>query len=142
MKNVLFAFAMIVSAGGCAMSPAPINNARSVPMERVFRADALPLANNARAIFVRDAGFSGASAYQHLYIDGKKAASLNPGEKIEFMLAPGEHVFGATPTDGLNTRSLNALNQDLKADKTYFYRIQTEGSSFRTTVQRFVPDYQ
>ncbi|WP_442783432.1 hypothetical protein [Collimonas fungivorans] len=141
MKNILLALAVLVSAGGCATSPPPINNARSVPMERVFRADALPLANSARAVFVRDAGLSG-GAYQHLYIDGKKAASLNPGEKVEFMLTPGKHVFGAAPTDSSDTRSLAVTEQDLKADKSYFYRIQMDGDSSRATLQRFMPDYQ
>lgn len=142
MKNTLLALAVLISAGGCATSPVAINNARSVPMERVFRADALPLANSARAVFVRDAGFSGGGAYQHLYIDGKKAASLNPGEKVEFMLTPGKHIFGATPTDPSETRTLNAIDQDLKADKSYFYHIQMDGDSTRTTLQRFMPDYQ
>lgn len=142
MKNILLALAVLVSAGGCATSPPPINNARSVPMERVFRADALPLANSARAVFVRDAGLSGGGAYQHLYIDGKKAASLNPGEKVEFMLTPGKHVFGAAPADSSDTRSLAITDQDLKADKSYFYRIQMDGDSSRTTLQRFMPDYQ
>ncbi|MGB7194983.1 MAG: hypothetical protein WBD81_16135 [Collimonas pratensis] len=142
MRNGLLTLAVIVSASGCATPPIPINSARSVPMERIFRADALPLANSARAVFVRDGGSSGAAAYQQLYIDGKKAASLNPGEKIEFMLTPGQHVFGALPADVFNTQSLSTINQDLKADQTYFYRIQTEGNSLRATVQRFVPAYQ
>ncbi|AMO94561.1 putative lipoprotein [Collimonas fungivorans] len=140
MKNTLLALSVLISAGGCATVTAPINNARSVPMERVFRADALPLANSARAVFVRDAGSSGPGVYQHLYIDGKKAASLNPGEKVEFMLTPGKHVFGAAPTDPFDMRSLNAIDQDLKADKSYFYRIQMDGDSSRTA--RFIPDYQ
>jgi len=142
MKFSLLLAALAISITGCATSPVSINEVKSVAMERVFRPDALPLANNARAVFVRDSGVSGGGGYQHLYIDGKKAASLNPGEKVEFMLPPGQHVFGATPTDGSATYSLNTIAQDLKADKSYFYRLQTEGSSSRTALQRFIPDYQ
>lgn len=142
MKNVMLAFAVIASASGCASSSMPINDTRSVPIERVFRADALPLANNARVVFVRDAAATGAAAYLHLYIDGKKASSLTPGERIEFMLTPGQHAFGATPADTYAPPVLNATYQDLKADKTYFYRIQTDASPLRTSLQRFVPDYR
>lgn len=142
MKFGILPIALAISITGCATSPVSINEAKSVPKERIFRAEALPLANNARAVFVRDTGFSGGGVYQHLYIDGKKSASLNPGEKVEFVLTPGEHIFGSIPTDAFATHSLNTIDQDLKADKIYFYRIQMEGSSFRTTLQRFVPDYQ
>jgi len=141
MKFGLLPIALALSITGCATSPVSINDVKSVAMERVFRPDALPLANNARAVFVRDGGLSG-GGYQYLYIDGKKAASLNPGEKVEFMLPPGQHVFGATPTDSFATYSLNTTAQDLKADKSYFYRLQTEASPSRTTLQRFIPDYQ
>lgn len=100
----------------------------------------IPRNGNAQATFVRDVGFTGSGVSDHLFIDGAKAASLNPGEKVEFVLPPGEHIFGVVPTDPFGTHSLNTIDQELKAGKVYFYRIQTDGNSFRTVLQRFIPD--
>ena len=140
MKAIVLGFVVLINISGCATSPVSIKDAQTVPADRILRMERLPLDGNARALFVRDEGFLGSGLYQHLYIDGKKAASLNPGEKVEFVLSPGEHIFGVIPTDPFGTTSLNSIDQDLKPGKRYFYRIKTDGNTFRTDVQRFVPE--
>lgn len=142
MKFITYGFALLFILTGCATSPMPIKEAQSVPGERIFRTENELVDGNAQALFVRDVGFTGAGVYHHLFIDGTKAASLNPGEKVEFFLRPGEHVFGVIPTDPFGTHALNTIDQDLKAGKKYYYRIQTDGNSFRTVIQRFLPDLQ
>ena len=140
MKAAVLGFIVLISISGCATSPIPMRDAQSVPAERIFRTEQISYEGNARTFFVRDRGFTGSGVYQHLFIDGNKAASLNPGEKVEFILPPGEHIFGVLPTDPFGTHSLNTIDQDLKAGKKYFYRIQTDGNSFRSVVQRFIPE--
>ena len=140
MKAVVLGFIVLISISGCATSPIPTKDAQAVPDNRIFRAERLPYEGNARALFVRDVGLTGSAVYQHLFIDGKIAASLNPGEKVEFVLPPGEHIFGVVPTDPFGTNSLNTIDQDMKPGKRYFYRIQTDGNSFRSVVQRYLPE--
>lgn len=131
---------LIIGVSGCATSTIPTKDAVFVPADRIFRTQQLPQGGNVQAVFVRDVGFTEAALYQHLFIDGSKAASLNPGEKVEFVLSPGEHIFGVVPTNPFGTYSLNTIDQDLKSGKRYFYRIQTDGNSLRTVIQRFFPD--
>ena len=140
MKTVVLGFIVLIGISGCATSPIPIKDAQVVPADRILRTEKLPYDSNARALFVRDVGFTGGGVYVHLFIDGSEASSLNPGEKVEFILSPGEHIFGVVPTDPFGTHSLNTIDQDLKPGKRYFYRIQTDGNSFRTVVQRFIPE--
>lgn len=140
MKAVVLGIIASIAISGCATSPIPAKEALAVPKDRIYRTELLSPEGNARTLFIRDRGFSGSGVYHHLFIDGKKAASLNPGEKVEFILPPGEHIFGVQPTDLSGTHSLNTIDQGLKPDKVYFYRIQTDGNSFRTVVQRFIPE--
>ena len=125
---------------GCATKPVPVSHAADVPASRVYYSSKPVATGSARAVFIRDAGFTGAGVHDHLYINGTKAASFAPGEKAEFVLTPGEYIFGIIPTNVFGTHSLNSIDQDLKADRQYFYRIQTDGNSMRTVLQRFMPN--
>ncbi|MES2400103.1 MAG: hypothetical protein V4573_08970 [Pseudomonadota bacterium] len=140
MKNLLLVLFVLSTFCGCATSSIPTKEALVVPADRIFRTEKLPIDGNARASFVRDTGFTGSGVYQNLFINGKKAAALNPGEKVEFLLVPGEYIFGAIPTDPFGTHALNTIDQDIKAGRNYFYRIQTDGNSFRTSIQRYLPE--
>ena len=142
MKAIALFFIALILLSGCATSAIPINDAVDVQTDRIFLNNQLNVEGNAVAVFVRDVGFMGCAVYEHLFIDGKKAASLNPGEKVEFMLPPGEHIFGVIPTDPFGTHALNSIDQDLKPDKRYFYRIYADGNSMRTEVQRYVPVFE
>lgn len=138
------AFFTIAALGiaGCATSPIPVNQAQSVPADRVFLQEQLPREGNSFAVFVRDVGFLGSGVYYHLFIDGKKAASMNPGERVEFVLTPGEHIFGVIPTDPFGAHAFNTIDQDLKPNRQYFYRVLSDGNSGRTAVQRFTPQVE
>lgn len=140
MNHLLLTFAVLLTLSGCATAPIAIKEATVVPAERIFLSEKVSLLENARAVFLRDVGFTGSGVYHHLFIDGKKAASLDPGEKVEFVLPPGEHIFGVIPTDPFGVHQLNTIDQELKPGRNYFYRIQTDGNSFRTVIQRFLPE--
>ncbi len=140
MKLQLFSVMVIMLLAGCATSPISSGSARDVPPERIFLIEKLAEEGNSRAIFIRDVGLTGSGVHQHLFIDGKKVASLDTGEKIEFILIPGEHIFGVIPTDLFGYHALNTIDQDLKPGKKYFYRLVTDGNSMRTFIQRTIPD--
>lgn len=140
MKAIAVASFLLIAVTGCATSPIAPKDAQNVPAERIFRTAQLTDTNAARAVFIRNVGLAGSGVYMHLFVDGAKAASLNPGEKVEFSLPPGEHIFGVIPTDNFGTHALNTIDQDLKAGKRYYYRLQTDGNSFRAVVQRFIPE--
>jgi hypothetical protein len=139
MKSFVFASVILFAVSGCATSPITNKDAQPVPADRIFHTEKLPIEGNANVIFVRDVGAWGSGLYNHLFIDGNKAASLNPSEKVEFILAPGEHIFGVIPTDPFGQYTLHTIDQDLKPGKRYFYRISTDGTPL-TTVQRFFPE--
>jgi hypothetical protein len=142
MKFVIFAVVILLAVSGCASTPIKAADSKPVPDERVYLNEKLPPEGNARVFFIRDAAFAGlfgAGLYHHVYINGVKAVSLNPGEKASFVLAPGEYIFGAIPTDPFNQHSLNSIDQDIKANRQYFYRVQTDGQT-RTAIHRFFPD--
>ncbi|MFZ6677100.1 hypothetical protein [Undibacterium sp. Tian12W] len=135
----LTVLATIFSITGCATSSISHDAAKAVPADRIFLTPTITEKDNAKIIVVRDTGFTGGGVFQHLYIDGKEAARLNPGEKAEFILPPGDHILGAIPTNAFGQASLNTIDQKLESGKRYFYRIQTDGNSFRTVVQRYLP---
>ncbi len=142
MKNITIAIFLAALMAGCATTAISHKNAQLAPADRVFLAQNLPTEGNVRVLFVRDVGLAGSGVYQNVFIDGRKAVSLNPGEKVELTLPPGEHIFGVVPTDVFGTNALNSIDQDLKPGRKYYYRIQTDGNSFRTVIQRFIPDVE
>lgn len=140
MTMRLFALLSLVFVSGCSTTAVQVRDAVPAPQTQIFLKNNLAAQGNARAVFVRDTGFIGSGVFQHIFVDGMKAASLNPGEKVELILVPGEHILGVQPTDPFGSKTLMTIDQDLKANRTYFYRILTDGESFTSTVQRFLPE--
>jgi hypothetical protein len=146
MKKLLMALCVLL-VYGCATTPIPLSDAKLVPPDRIFRTEKLPIEGNAQVIFVRDTGLQGGlPMYQNLFINGKKAALLDTGEKVEFILPTGDYIFGVSITHCGDCRSGNlfSIDQDLKAGGRYFYRIMTgEVQLFgegRIDIQRFLPE--
>ncbi|MDP2026451.1 hypothetical protein [Sulfuriferula sp.] len=129
----------LIALSGCASSAIPLADSKPVPSARLFQTENRLPDGNSRVVFIRDTGLIGSGVYNHVYIDGQLAASLNPGERAEFVLVPGTHIIGVIPTNPFGTFALNTIDQDLKPDQSYFYRILTDGNSMRTVVQRFIP---
>lgn len=109
---------------GCATSAIHSSAATPVPPEQIYRTERLPAEGNARVVFVRDTGMLGAAVFVHLYIDGDRAASLDPGQKVEFIVAPGEHTFGVKGTDPFGVRAMTGVDLNARAGQSYLYRIQ------------------
>ena len=123
---------------GCATSPTPIAQARVTPQERIYQIGS-EAKSAATVIFVRDTGFTGSGVYLHISINGEKAISLDVGEKGSIRLAPGEYVFGVLPTDAFGTHAETAIDQRLEPDRTYYYRLATDGDTLKTAIQRSIP---
>lgn len=136
--SMLAAFLVSTVLSGCASTSVPANQAQHVPVTQRFLPCEQSAAHNATVTFVRDKGFVGSGVFLHLSINGQKAASINPGERVDWFLKPGEYAFGVVPTDPLGTHALSALDQDLKADRRYEYRILTDGDSMRSSIVRVI----
>lgn len=135
MDMRFIAVALIASLAACATTPIPITKASAVPAERIF-VPTTTAGPAAKAIFVRDTGLLGSGVFHHLYINGKLAASLDGGEKIEIRLPPGEYIFGVKPTDPFGSAAVYSIDQQLKQDLVYTYRLLVDGNSFMARLQR------
>ena len=138
--KIQFVFVALFLVGGCATSPTALSTAKDAPPDRVFLPAPQSSASLAKAVFVRDQGFLGSGVYQHIYVNGKKAASLEPGEKVELTFEPGEYIFGVRPTEPFGTTALYSIDQLLAAGKVYHYRILIDGNTFMSRLQRYMPD--
>ena len=124
--------------GACATAPVPQDIAKFAPHERVFlKTVAGP--GMATAIFIRDSGASGSAVSQSLAINNKIAAELNTSEKAVFHLKPGDYIFSAPPFDPFGSKATMAIDQELKPDRTYSYRILMDGNSGLIFIQRLLP---
>ncbi|CQJ05623.1 TPA: hypothetical protein ACHYPN_002474 [Yersinia enterocolitica] len=92
MKNI-FMVIILLGLSGCATTAVKPSNALQAPKERVFLYQNL-LPGASQLTVVRDSGFLGGGCYAAVFLNGKKAASLNPGEKVSFYLLPGEWMIG------------------------------------------------
>lgn len=138
-QNVILGFTALVLTA-CATTPTPLTEAKATPSDRIY---IQPFVGQpaATAIFIRDKGFAGSGVYQHLSVNGKKAASIDVGEKATLKLAVGEYVFGIMPTDPFGTHAEFAIDQRLERDRVYTYRILTDGNTLTSRIQRVItPD--
>lgn len=98
MRKTLTALALIALTG-CATSPVPNAQAISAPADRLLAHQAdLPVAG--KITVIRDSGFLGSGCYATIFINGDRAAKLDPKEKATFILPPGEWVVGAALEGG------------------------------------------
>jgi len=83
---------------GCATSPVPYSQAKSVPVHRIAASELTqPFDGAGRLSVSRDSGLMGAACSFSVYLDGKLVASLIGSEKIDMYVQPGEHTLGAAP---------------------------------------------
>lgn len=92
MKKLILFFALI-TLSGCATTAVQPGEAKPVPPERIFLYQN-SASDGAKLTVVRDSGFLGGGCYYGFYINGKRAASLDAGEKVEFSLPAGEWMLG------------------------------------------------
>jgi hypothetical protein len=106
----------------CATAPTPITDADPTPLERVYFQDAVDVPT-ATAIFVSDLVLLPMLADLHLLINGAKAASIAPSEKVSLKLPAGAYVFSVYNTRIFGADVQDRLEQKLDAGRTYLYRV-------------------
>lgn len=119
LVSVLFAL-----TAACSTSPVSVKDATSAPSNRSYLYQS-PLTGSAVLLVVRDTGAVGSACNALVYIEGKVAAELEPGERARFYVPQGEHVIG-TSTSGRGLCGASDRRERetvLKAGQTKAFRI-------------------
>ena len=90
----LFLCMTIMATSGCATQAVLPSKAKEAPPERIYLFQNKTDQANASLIVVRDSGYLGSGCFTAVYINGKKAALLEPSEKAEFYLPAGGVSLG------------------------------------------------
>lgn len=142
LVNTVFIFLLLVS---CSSTPTPVTTTHVVPSDRVYFKGGSTADASATVVFVKDDGIWASIGYHQLFLDGKLAASLKSGERLQLQLSPGEYVFGILPVAFTSTKeeflggySVTSIDQSLQAGRTYYYRILVDGDN-TSRIQRYVP---
>lgn len=88
--KLLFISVVALCLAGCATEAVLPSQAKQAPKERLLKFQSPGVGEQAKLIVVRDKGFLGSGCFVGVYLNQEKAAILNPGEKAEFYLKPGE----------------------------------------------------
>jgi hypothetical protein len=82
-------------------------------------------AGSARVTIVRDSGFFGALAGAELFVDGVPVATLGTGERIEFYVPAGSHIFGVILQPEF-THTVDENSFTFEATKSYYFRVTSD----------------
>ncbi|MFD2884130.1 hypothetical protein ACFS4T_21175 [Pseudomonas lini] len=80
MKLLIGAMAVALLAG-CATSPTPSSEAREAPPSQLIAFQKKPSGSFGVLQVIRDSGHTGSLCSMAVFIDGKQAAKLDPGQK-------------------------------------------------------------
>lgn len=136
--KALATFVAAVTLGGCATAPIPLSSAAPVPAERVYMKTSTA-ADAASVVILRDKGFVGSASLVHVYINSERAASLEPGERVELRLDAGEYVMGARQTLSFNALPSTTTTEQLQPGRRYNYLV-TFADLGVVTMARYHPD--
>jgi uncharacterized lipoprotein YajG len=129
MLKITAVAALVALMAGCATSPVPIKNAVAVPPERVL-AYQKDVPGTGTLSVTRDSGHTGSLCSVGLFVDGKVAALLKPGERVSLHVPAGSVVVGAA-YQGSGICGMGADRQEREAivsgGKVKNYRISTNG---------------
>lgn len=94
MKITAIALVALMLAA-CATKPVNSASAPPVPPERVLWTD---VADGYQIRVTRDSGYNGSLCATRLYVNGKAAADIKPGETVAFAVTAGRNILGAGPS--------------------------------------------
>lgn len=132
MKKVgVAAIAMCMMLTGCLMVHLP--QYTPVPSDRIYYAGPDKETNPVRVVFTRAKRPPGGGGvyHQHIYLNGKRIASIRPGERLELNIPAGECLFGVKPTDPFGQHKLFTIKETLESGKDYSYRIVANANETR-----------
>ncbi|WP_130931588.1 hypothetical protein [Pseudomonas sp. Sample_24] len=113
MKLIVGALAVALLTG-CATSPTPSNEAKQAPASQLSAYQAKPTGAYGTLQVIRDSGQTGSLCAMAVFIDGKQAARLEPGQKASFYLPPDSVSVGAAYT-GSGICSMGAARVEREA---------------------------
>lgn len=129
MLKITAVAALVALMAGCATSPVPTKTAVAVPPERVLAYQTSSPGTGTLSV-TRDSGHTGSLCSVGLFVDGKVAALLKPGERVALHVPAGSVVVGAT-YQGSGICGMGADRQEREAivtdGKVKNYRISTSG---------------
>jgi hypothetical protein len=97
MKLQIVAVLAVTMMTACASKPINTATAPSTPVSRVYAPELQAPGNDKVQLIARDAGFGGSGCMRAIYLDGRVVAAIDNGEKVDFYLAPGQHILGTGP---------------------------------------------
>jgi hypothetical protein len=129
MRRIATTALFAAMAAGCATSPVPTKTAVAVPPERVLAYQTNSPGTGTLSV-TRDSGHTGSLCSVGLFVDGKVAALLKPGERVALHVPAGSVVVGAA-YQGSGICGMGAERQEREAivtdGKVKNYRVSTSG---------------
>lgn len=92
----VFTLMLCLVLSACATKQVSVAEAIPVASERVYGEP--PKGDTYTVKVVRDKGYAGSACMARIFIDGKDAADLKPGEVVALTLSTGRHIIGASPS--------------------------------------------
>lgn len=130
MKLLIGAMAVALLAG-CATSPTPSSEARQAPPSQLIAFQKKPSGSFGVLQVIRDSGHTGSLCSMAVFIDGKQAAKLDPGQKASFYLPPETVSVGAAYTgSGICSMGTERVEREaaVKDGAVKKYRVFTGGA--------------
>lgn len=120
----------VVLLAGCATSPTPSGEARQAPQSQLFAYQNKPSGTYGTLQVIRDSGHTGSLCSMAVFIDGKQAAKLDPGQKASFYLSSDSVSVGAAYTgSGICSMGADRIEREaiVKDGAVKKYRVFTGG---------------
>lgn len=129
MRILIGALAVALLAG-CATSPTPSGEAKPAPASQLSAYQSKPSGSYGTLQVIRDSGHTGSLCSMAVFIDGKQAAKLDPGQKASFYLPLDSVSVGAAYTgSGICSMGADRVEREatVKDGVVRKYRVFTGG---------------
>lgn len=101
----------------------PTSQATPIPARRISGVDLTkPVSGAGSLILKRDSGINNSACTFGLFVDGRRFADIDTGEKIRIYLTPGEHIIGSK-SNGICAAGNAETSITLAAGQTRTYRV-------------------
>ncbi|AMW64543.1 lipoprotein (endogenous virus) [Pseudomonas phage phiAH14a] len=130
--RILIAAVAVAMLAGCASSAISVRDAKPVPSDEVYAFQTKPAGESGKVTVVRDSGAVGSGCDIVVYVDGRKAAKIGPGQRATFYLPPGSPSLGAgLAGSGLCAgAAIRTIAAAVQPGKESLYRISGDMAGF------------
>lgn len=129
MRILLGAFAVAMLAG-CVTSATPLAEAKPVPADELYAFQGKLDGQSGTLTVVRDSGALGSACDVVVYIEGRRAAKVGPGQRASFHLPPGQPNLGIGLAESgmCSGMAVRSITGKVEADRTSLYRISADAA--------------